>query len=169
MKKLTNYLFEEVDNSSLVLFRVFFGLLLTLETAGAIATGWVHESFIEPDFTFNFIGLDFLQPLPGNGMYFYFATMALLGIGVMLGYRYRWCLGGFTVLWSISYLMQKSHYNNHYYLLILLCLLMLMTPANRYLSLDVKRNPKIKSLTCPRWCYVFFILQLWIFTIPAQV
>jgi len=162
MKKIHAFLFEEVDNSSLVMFRVFFGLLLALETGGAIATGWVHNTFIEPEFTFTFIGLEFLQPLPGNWMYVYFSFMALLGIGVMLGYRYKWCLGAYTLLWTMSYLMQKSHYNNHYYLLVLLCLMMLITPAHRYLSMDVKRNPKISSLTCPRWCYVFFMFQLWI-------
>ena len=50
--------------------------------------------------------------------------MGLCGLGVMLGYQYRLSIGLFTVLWTITYLMQKSAYNNHYYLLFILSFLM---------------------------------------------
>ncbi len=56
--------------------------------------------------------------------------------------------------------MQKTSYNNHYYLLLLLCFLMLLVPANRYASLDVRHQPELKSLTCPRWCLVIFAAQI---------
>ena len=82
-------LFSSTDNSPLIIFRIIFGLLVTLECWGAIATGWVHRALIEPKFTFHFIGLDFLQPLPNKGMYAYFAVMGFLGIFIMLGYRYK--------------------------------------------------------------------------------
>lgn len=156
------WIFDQVDNRALIIFRVFFGILLFAETAGAIATGWVRKTLIEPQFTFSFIDFPWLQPLPGYGMYFYFGLMAICGIMVALGWRYRWSLGIFTILWTGSYLMQKTHYNNHYYLLVLLCLLMLIVPANSYYSLDVKRDPSLKKETCPRWCYLIFITQLWI-------
>ena len=79
--KLNNFLFSRVDNSALVLFRAFFGLLITLEAWGAIATGWVRRIFVEPDFTFNFIGFEFLQTFPGTGpqMYAYFVIMGVFG------------------------------------------------------------------------------------------
>lgn len=148
------------DNSPLVLFRAFFGLLLFLEAAGAIATGWVYETMVEPTFTFSFIGFEWLQPLPGNGMYFYFAVMALFGLGVMLGYRYRVAVAGYTLLWAGAYFMQKSNYNNHYYLLLLLLLLMNLVPAHRAFSLDVRQGRVEKSLTCPRWCTGIFVAEL---------
>ncbi|MFN2260768.1 MAG: HTTM domain-containing protein, partial [Psychroflexus sp.] len=62
---MNNFLFKRIDNSALVTFRIIFGLLITLEAWGAIFTGWVRKTLVEPSFTFNFIGLDFLQPLPG--------------------------------------------------------------------------------------------------------
>ena len=152
--------FEEIDNSQLVIFRVFFGLLIFAESIGAILTGWVRKALIEPEFNFTLIGLEWMQPLDGNGMYFYFGLMGLCGIGVTLGLYYKWSMGLFSILWTTVYWMQKSFYNNHYYLLILLCLLMLLVPANQYFSLDAKRKPKIGSITCPKWCINVFILLL---------
>ena len=79
----------EVDNSSLVLFRMVFGLLAAAESFGAIFTGWVHETFIEPSFTFTVIGFEWLQPLSGDGMIYYFIVMGVAGLCIMLGLFYR--------------------------------------------------------------------------------
>jgi len=103
---LHKLLFKHIDNSGLVLFRVVFGFLIALEGFGAIATGWVKKTLIDPQFTFNFIGFEFLQPLEGNGMYFYFMCLGILGVGVMLGYKYRLSMFCFAVMWSGVYLMQ---------------------------------------------------------------
>ncbi|WP_033408180.1 HTTM domain-containing protein [Psychroflexus tropicus] len=159
---MNKLLFKQVDNSPLIVFRVLFGLLIALEAWGAIATGWVKRTLIEPQFTFNFIGFEFLQPLPGNGMYFYFAIMGLFGVFVMLGFKYRLSIIAYTLLWTSVYLMQKTSYNNHYYLLVLLLLFMSIVPAHRNFSLDTKLNPKLKSIKMPNWVVVFIIVQLWI-------
>lgn len=154
------YLNTPVDNSPLIVFRVAFGLLIFLESAGAIFTGWVKRAFITPDFTFTFIGFEWLAPLPGYGMYYFYALMAVFGLMVMVGLFYRFSLTAFTLMWTATYLMQKTHYNNHYYLLILFCLIMLILPAHRYFSVDAKRNPNKESLSCPRWCFVLVVVQL---------
>ena len=159
---MNNSLFKHIDNVGLVLFRVVFGLLISIEAFGAIATGWVRHTLIEPEFTFNFIGFEFLQPLPGNGMYFYFAIMGILGLMIMLGYKYRISMTAYALMWTAVYLMQKTAYNNHYYLLMLLCWLMVFLPAHRYFSLDSKHNPSIKSTSMPSWCLFVVILQVWI-------
>lgn len=157
---LTKFLFTKIDNSSLVVFRIVFGLLIFLEGIGAIFTGWVRKTLVEPQFTFNFIGLDFLQPLDGNGMYFYFAIMGLFGFFVMIGYRYRFSIIVFTLLWAGVYFMQKASYNNHYYLLLLLCLIMMVLPANAYFSLDAKKHPDRQKLWMYSWCKWLIVLQL---------
>ncbi len=166
---INRWLFTHIDNSALIIFRVFFGFLIAAESFGAIFTGWVTRTLVEPKFTFNFIGFDFLQPLPGNGMYFYFAVMGILGLFVMLGYKYRWSMLGYTVLWAGVYFMQKSSYNNHYYLLLLLCIVMSILPAGNYFSIDVKQNPLLKKIAMPRWCLLIIIAQLWIVYTYASV
>jgi len=166
MKK---WLFSSTDNSPLIVFRIIFGLLITLESWGAILTGWVHRTLIEPKFTFNFIHLDFLQPLPGNGMYFYFLIMGLFGVFIMLGYRYFLSIIAFTTLWASVYLMQKSSYNNHYYLLALINILMCMLPANKDLSLDAKFGYTERTQLMPQWSRFLIIGQLFIVYTFASV
>ena len=151
-----NFLFEKVDNSKLVVFRIFFGLLMMLECWGAIATGWVKETFVDPTFTFNFIGFDWTQVFLGETMYVIYGILGLLGLLIMLGSFYRTAIIGFFVLWALTYFMQKSHYNNHYYLVMVVSFLMIWMPANRYLSLDASMNTRIKSDSVPRWNYLVF-------------
>lgn len=157
---LNNFLFTKIDNSSLIVFRIIFGLLIFLESIGAIFTGWVRKTLIDPIFTFNFIGLDFLQPLDGNGMYFYFVIMGLFGFLVMIGYRYRLSIVAFTLMWAGVYFMQKASYNNHYYLLLLLCLIMMVLPANGYFSLDAKKHPEQRKIWMYSWCKWLIVFQL---------
>lgn len=162
-------LFRHIDNTGLVLWRVVFGLLITIEAFGAIATGWVKRTLVEPEFTFNFIGFDFLQPLPGNGMYFYFALMGVFGLCVMLGYKYRYSMAAYALMWTAVYLMQKTSYNNHYYLMMLLCWIMVFLPANRWFSLDARRNPALKSPSMPQWVKITVILQVGIVYTYASI
>lgn len=152
--------FKPIDNSPLIIFRIFFGLLLALESFGALLTGWVTRVFVEPEYAFTHIGFEWLEPLPGNGMYYYYILMGFLGVSIMLGYKYRLTLAAFTILWTGVYLMQKTSYNNHYYLLILICIIMLVLPADRYASLDAKNNPEIKRLSMPQWCSWVLIIQV---------
>lgn len=167
--RLMEKLFRPVDNSPLIIFRMIFGFLIVAEAWGAIATGWVRRAFVDPDYFFPFINFSWLEPLPGNGMYIYYIVMGIAGLMVMLGLYYRLGMGIYAVMWSAAYLMQKTHYNNHYYLLMLLCWLMLLVPAHKYASLDVKRKPEIQSTTCPQWCLWLFAAQVTIVYFYASV
>ncbi len=162
MNQILTQLAKPVNIHPLVVFRWGFGLLIALESFGAIALGWVKRVMVDPQFTFTFIGFEWLQPLPGYGMYAYYALMGIMGILVMLGVKYRYSLGTFTLLWWGSYLMQKSSYNNHYYLLILICLLMLVVPAHANGSWDARRSPGLRSNYCPQWCIKVFQYLLFI-------
>ena len=166
---MDKFLFKQIDNIGLVLFRAIFGFLITIEAFGAIATGWVKHTFVEPSFTFNFIGFEFLQQLQGPGMYYYFVIMGVFGIGVMLGFKYRFSMVAYALMWTGVYLMQKSSYNNHYYLMMLLCWIMALLPANRWFSVDARLNPEIKSPSMPRWALLVLILQVWIVYTYASV
>lgn len=159
---LNRLLFSKIDNSPLLIFRIFFGILIAAECLGAILTGWVRRTLIEPKFTFTFIGFEWLQPLPGNGMYIYFFIMGSLGILIALGYKYRFAIVAFTILWAGAYLMQKTSYNNHYYLLILISGIMAFLPANTNYSLDAKINPSIKTNGMYGYVKWIIVLQLFI-------
>ena len=166
---MDKFLFKQIDNIGLVLFRVIFGLLITIEAFGAIATGWVRRTLVEPPFTFNFIGFDFLQYLQGDLMYYYFVLMGVFGVLVMLGFKYKFSMLAYAILWSGVYFMQKSSYNNHYYLMMLLCWIMAFLPANRWFSIDSNINPEIKTSAMSRWVLLILILQVWIVYTFASV
>ena len=157
---LREFLFREVDNSPLVFFRIVFGFLCFAEAFGALLTGWVEETFVEPDFTFTFIGFEWLHFVNGPQAYAWFAVMAVFGLLIMLGLFYRASTMGYFIMWACVYFAQKSHYNNHYYLLLLLLAFMAIVPAANAFSLDTKFGRIPKKLTCPRWSLLIFIFQL---------
>lgn len=154
------WLHEPIMNYSLISFRIVFGFLLCIHIAAALYTGTVLHNYIEPPFTFNYIGFDFLQPLPGYGMYAYFTFMFLLAVMIMTGAWYRFAITAFSIMWTILYLMQKANYNNHYYLMLLLCWIMVFMPANRLYAVDVKRKIVTETHYCQRRCIFIFIAQL---------
>jgi hypothetical protein len=159
---LNSWIFKKIDNSPLIIFRIFFGVLVSLECFGAIVTGWVRRTLIEPAFTFSFIGFEWIQPLPGNGMYLYFIVMGTLGIFITFGFKYRWSIISFTLLWTAVYLMQKTAYNNHYYLLILVSFLMCFLPANRYCSLDTHFDKALQNHSMMSYVKWIIVLQLFL-------
>ncbi|WP_298474419.1 HTTM domain-containing protein [uncultured Maribacter sp.] len=166
---LNRFLFRRIDNSSLIIFRIFFGILVALESYGAIITGWIRKTLIEPSFTFNFIGFEWLQPLPGNGMYFYFFVMGTLGVFIAIGYKYRFSVISFFILWTAVYLMQKTSYNNHYYLLVLITLIMCFLPAEKSNSLDVKQDRVVQSNSMYAYVKWIVVAQLFVVYTYASV
>lgn len=152
--------YRPIDNAPLILFRILLGALIMTESFFSMFTGWVKTNLINPTVSLPHIGFDFLVPLPGIGMYVYYTIMGIFGLGILLGFKYRLSVAGFTLMWTAVFLMQKASYNNHYYLLILVCVIMYFLPANRYASLDVKNNPKLKSLSMPQWCAWIIIVQM---------
>lgn len=163
------FLGTEVDNSPLVLFRMIFGLLAALESYGAIATGWLNETLIAPDFTFSIIGFEWIQPLDGNGMIIYFLIMGTSALFIMLGLFYRASTFVFLSMWTLVYMMQKTHYNNHYYLLILLSAAMLILPAHKDKSLDAHFGLTMARQSCARACHYFFVIQILIVYVYASI
>ena len=161
--------FKAIDNSPLIVFRIFFGFLVACESFGAILTGWVKHVLIDPQVTFSFIGFEWLKPLPGFGMYFYFIAMGVFGLAIMLGYRYRIAIISYTILWAGAYFMQKTAYNNHYYLLLLISFLMIFLPSNSYASLDVRQNRIKEENTMPYWISLLFIIQVAIVYVFASI
>jgi len=160
-----------------------FGALMALESWGAIGTGWVQRAFLDTQFTFTFIGFEWLSFLHGEIMYVYYVVMGIFGIFVMLGFRYRLSSIILFLMWTATYLVQKTSYNNHYYLVVLLSAFMMVVPAHASNSLDA-RNNAVKSASCPRWSLLMFQVQVaivyfyaaiakiypdWLQAVPAQM
>ena len=163
---LQSVLFKPIDHVQITMWRILFGLVLIFECIGSNLVGWTTEVFTSPpEFTFNFIGFEFLQPLPGNGMYIYFIVMGLLGLAITLGWRYRIVMPLFTIGWAGLYFMHKTSYNNHHYMMLLLCFLMCFTPAHANLSMDAKKGRTKRLGTLPSlFKWQFLVLFLIVYT-----
>ena len=157
--KLKQLLNKQVNNVSLTLFRVLFGLVLAAEGFGAILTGWVNDVYVDTAYNFQFFGFEWLGIFHGTPMYLVFMGLGTCGVMMALGYRYRVASFGYAVLWSITYLGQKSSYNNHYYLMFLLTWMSVFIPANRRFSLDVKQDRVEPSNQLPFYLNYFYVMM----------
>lgn len=155
------FIFKPIDNSSLVLFRILFGLVLFVELAGAVAIGWVDEVYIDPNFTFTFIGFEWMQPLPGKGMYLVFLALSILALFIAIGYRYRLSVFLLFIGWGYVYLMHKCSYNNHHYLYWMLIGIFFFLPAHKYWSADLRAGRVKESLVC-RWWHVHLFIGIYL-------
>lgn len=153
----------------LIWFRIVFGALMTVESFGAIATGWVHSTFIEPNYTFPMIGFEWLRILAGPQIHAYFAVMGVAALGVTLGYRYRVSAFVLALMWSGAYLAQKTHYNNHYYLAALFAWWMAVLPAHHQRSLDVKAGRVRRYERASPWVLRLFRIQVLIVFVFAAI
>src|SRR5947207_557355 len=93
LRQFTALLVEPpVDIASLVVFRFLFGLLMAGAMVRFISRGWVRELYVEPVFHFAYAGFEWIRPWPDVLMHAHFVVMALLAVGVALGFSYRICI-----------------------------------------------------------------------------
>lgn len=152
-------LFAPVDNSSIVVFRIAFGLVMLWEVNRYLSYGWVASYYIDPPYNFPYIGFEWVKPLPGDWMYVHFYALAVLAAFIALGLFYRVSATLFFLGFTYVFLLEKGHYLNHLYLACLISFLMIFVPANRDFSLDVWRRPQIRSTTAPTWALVLLVAQ----------
>jgi len=152
MKNFASFLFETVPIDKLAIWRILFGLLMCMETWGAIAVGWVDQVFVVPQVHFHFIGFEFLPVLPGKWQYLLYVLMGFFALGMALGYRYLLSTSLLFVFWWNTYLTHKIGYNNHHYLYGLMLGLFLLVPADKKYSYS-----RTKWSHVFRWHYLLFL------------
>jgi hypothetical protein len=144
-------LHRPVDIASLAAFRIGFGTLLLVAALRFFTHGWIAEYFLIPRHFFKYWGFGWVAPWPGVGMYLHFGLMALCGLGVLLGYRYRASVVGYALLFAYAHLIDKTHYLNHYYLVLCVCGLMACLPLAGAWSLDARRDGNLRRRSVPVW------------------
>lgn len=149
--RLWEMMFQPVDISSVVAFRILFGMLMFASVVRFWAYGWIREIYIAPPFHFHWLGFSWVNPWPGVGMYVHFALLGLASVFIMLGLFYRAATIVFFVAFTYVELVEKATYLNHYYLISVLGLLMIFLPLHHAFSLDAWRNPRLRRQTVPAW------------------
>lgn len=152
MNRFTNYLHRPVSPSSLGLFRILFGLVMFIQTAYFIQTGFVKKNILDPIIHFKYHFFQFLEPLPDPAMHLLMWVMLLSTVLIMTGFFYRAGVLVFLLTFTYLCLLDKGYFNNHYYLISLMCFLMLWLKADGWGALGKKA---VKSI--PNW--QIFILK----------
>lgn len=160
MQKLLNFLSRPMDITTLVYFRIAFGGILVWEVIRYALFGKIHKYFIAPQYNFHFYNLDFIKPLPGDGMYWLFAVMGICAFLVTIGLYYRVASIGLFVTFTYMFLLDQTRYLNHFYLICLICLMMIFIPANRDFSIDCLRKPELRQRETHAWHRYLLMFQL---------
>jgi hypothetical protein len=140
----------------LVFFRMAFGLLMAWEasrylTSRFYAGDWIERLFITPDVHLKYFGFEWVTPWPGDGMYYHFWGLGILGLFIAAGCFYRLAMTLFFLAFTYIFLLDQATYLNHFYLISLISFLMIFLPLNCALSVDSWLWPKIRRTTAPTW------------------
>src|SRR5215213_1811892 len=151
LRRLCVALFEPVDISFLVFFRILFGGIMLWETYRYFTHGWITRYFVEPALTFTYYGFSWVKPWPGSGMYIHFFVLGLAAACVMVGFLYRFAAPVLFLAFTYTFLLDQTRYLNHFYLVCLISFLMCFLPAERAFSVDALLRRKIRSDVVPAW------------------
>jgi vitamin K-dependent gamma-carboxylase len=148
---LLRRLFAPIDIAPLVFFRIAFGALMLWEVWRYFHYDRIARYYVEPDFFFHYLGFGWVQPLPGDGMFWLFHGLGALAVCIVLGLGYRLAMAAFWLAFTYVFLLDQAQYLNHFYLISLVSFLMIFVPAHRALSLDALLRPGIRAQTAPAW------------------
>lgn len=147
------------DAAALVVFRVAFGLLVSVSATRFLVYGWVEQLF-DTKFQFHYFGFGWV-PHPGlEGVRLLFVALVVLGAMVALGALYRFSIVALFVAFAWLQLLDVSNYLNHYYLVTLLALLSCFMPLHVMWSVDAWLRPSVQSQTLPMWCTALLRFQV---------
>ncbi len=138
--RLQTRLFEPIDAASLVAFRVFFGVMASISALRFFYYDWIDRFFYERDVFFQFVGFEWLHPLPRPGMHLLFGALALLGLCIAAGLFYRLSTTLFVLGLTYVGLVDTTNYLNHYWFVRFVGFLMIFMPLGEFGSLDAWRR-----------------------------
>ena len=147
--KIKQYLDLHVDSSSLVLFRVLFGLQMMFSLVRFWSNGWIETIYNQPAFHFKYYGFSWVQSLAEYN-YLLFSICLLAALFVTIGYKYKFSIILFFLSFTYIELIDKTTYLNHYYFISIISFILIFLPANCRFSLD-SISKGISYSKIPKW------------------
>lgn len=124
--------------ASAAVFRILFGVVASIGAVRFLAKGWVDKLYVEPTHHLTYPWFDWVQPLPSLFMHAHMAVLAVLGVCIALGYRYRLAITLYAIGFIYAELIDAALYLNHYWWVSITSLLMIGMPLHRMWSLDAR-------------------------------
>lgn len=135
-KRWSESLQRPVDAGSVVVFRFWFGAIMLWEVFRYFKQHRIGRTYIEPQFFFKYYGFEWVHPWSGDGMYYHFVALGLLGLFMAIGLFYRTSAILMFLAFTHLFLIDQAQYLNHFYLVCLCSFLLIFVPANRAGALD---------------------------------
>lgn len=164
-RRLLDYLRQPVDGASLAVFRILFGVILLFHTVHYWR--FIEPVWLAPPIHFTYFGFGWVQPWPGDGLYWHFGLMGLAAACITLGVLYRLSTVLFFLAFSYVFLLEQATYLNHFYLVVLLAFLLCWLPAHHAWALDARKLPVTERGVVPRWAPLSVMLFMEILLLYA--
>ena len=114
-----------------------------------LAKGWVDALYLAPANHLTYAGFEWVRPLPAPWMHAHVGLLALLGLCIAAGYRYRLATVAFVVGFAYVELIDAALYLNHYWYVTLAAAALAVLPLHRHCSLDARAGRVAASATVP--------------------
>lgn len=137
-----------------------FGTIMIWEVWRYVTKNRIPRYYIQPDFLFSYDGFGWIQPLPGNGMYWVFYGLAVLAFLITIGLLYRPAMIAFFFVFTYIFLLDQTHYLNHFYLISLLGFILIFLPLHRDFSVDARLHPHLRTKVTPNWTLLILRLHI---------
>lgn len=144
-------LFAPIDISSLVFFRIVFGVTLFVEGVRYWQHGWFAELYALPKFHFVVFGFGWIRAFHPWLTDISMPIMGITSIFIALGFLYRSSAAIFFIVFTYVHFLELTKYQNHFYLVSLLALVLVFIPAHHAFSIDALVRPRLRSQTAPAW------------------
>lgn len=119
---------DRVDARPFALFRLLFGLLLTVSALRFVGKGWVESLYLAPPLRFPWPGFDWVPEPTAAGFHALFGLMVLTGLTIAAGHWRRASAAVHLVCFLWVEVLDLSTYLNHYYLVSLLLGILVIVP-----------------------------------------
>ncbi|MGB3592292.1 MAG: HTTM domain-containing protein [Nonlabens sp.] len=133
--------YQLTNAAPLAVFRILFGLMMTVAILRFWYHGWIEKLYLSPSFHFSYYGFSAIKPV-GDLTYVIFAICGITAFMVVLGAYYRLAIITFFLSFTYIELMDATTYLNHYYFISAVSFIMIFLPAHRYFSIDVRRGKR---------------------------
>ncbi len=135
-RRLHRWLSSPIDAAGIALFRVVFGVAMTVEVWRYWQRGWFESSYLGGSLHFSFPGFAWIHTLPALPVMMVQVALVASAICIALGLLYRLAAAVFALFFSYVFLFEATQYLNHFYLISLLSFLLIFIPSHTVFSID---------------------------------
>lgn len=151
LTKLHQILNKPSDPLPVVLFRVVFGIIMTIEMISYWNIPFIDELILKPKIHFRFQLLDIV---PVGSVVLLKVTLLVATISSVLiaaGRFYKVASILLFVTYTYLFLLDETYYNNHIYMIVNVCLLMIFIGANTGVKTRKEGKAIVTQSTVPFW------------------